>query len=171
LEQRSIQKIKEEVKEIFTAYLEKNKQRKTPERYAILDEIYSQKIHFDVDDLYIKMKLRNYHVSRATIYNTLDLLVDSGLVKKHQFGKNTSHFEQSFGFKQHDHLICLKCNKVLEFCDPRLQQINSTMGNLLKFNVSHHSLHLYGQPNVDSSDNCLQCGENILKFKEKEYNG
>jgi Fur family ferric uptake transcriptional regulator len=97
-----IAKIKDEVRDLFTQYLEVNKQRKTPERYAILDEIYSNKEHFDVDQLYIKMKSRNYHVSRATVYNTLDLLVDSGLVKKHQFGQNTSHFEQAFGYKQHD---------------------------------------------------------------------
>jgi Fur family transcriptional regulator, ferric uptake regulator len=66
-----VAKVKEDVREIFTAYLEKNKQRKTPERYAILDEIYSHKDHFDVDALYVKMKNRNYHVSRATIYNTV----------------------------------------------------------------------------------------------------
>ncbi len=164
-------KIKNDVREIFTAYLGKNKQRKTPERYAILDEIYSHKQHFDVDDLYIKMKDRNYHVSRATVYNTLDLLVDSGLVKKHQFGQNISQFEQAYGFKQHDHLICVKCKKVLEFCDPRVQQITSTMGGLLKFNVTHHSLHLYGQPEVDKDNNCQQCGVNMLKFKDHEING
>ncbi len=149
-----------EVRELFTRFLEQNQQRKTPERYAILDEIYSNKVHFDVDELYSKMKDRNYHVSRATVYNTLDLLVESGLVKKHQFGQNTSHYEQAYGYKQHDHLICNKCKKVWEFCDPRVQQINTTMGNLLKFNVSHHSLHLYANPETNENGECLHCLEN-----------
>lgn len=157
-----INQIKQQVREIFTAYLEEHKQRKTPERYAILDEIYTHKEHFDVDDLYIKMKNRNYHVSRATVYNTLDLLVDSGLVKKHQFGKNTSLFEQAFGYKQHDHLICNVCEKVLEFCDPRVQQITATMGNLLHFEISQHSLHLYGKPETDEKGNCRQCSKNLI---------
>jgi Fur family ferric uptake transcriptional regulator len=156
-----VQKIKEEVREIFTHFLEANKQRKTPERYAILDEIYSYKDHFDVDQLYIKMKSRNYHVSRATVYNTLDLLVESGLVKKHQFGQNTSHYEQAYGYKQHDHMICNHCKNVMEFCDPRVQQISSTMGKLLKFEVSHHSLHLYGNPIINENGDCLQCNKKI----------
>jgi len=153
-----IEKTKQEVRELFTAYLEQNQQRKTPERYAILDEIYSSKSHFDVDELFLKMKSRNYHVSRATVYNTLDLLVESGLVKRHQFGQNTSHYEQAYGYKQHDHLICNHCKKVFEFCDPRVQQITSTMGNLLKFNVSSHSLHLYGEPSTNEQGECAQCG-------------
>lgn len=154
-----IEKTKQEVRKLFTAYLEQNQQRKTPERYAILDEIYSSKSHFDVDELFLKMKSRNYHVSRATVYNTLDLLVESGLVKRHQFGQNTSHYEQAYGYKQHDHLICNHCKKVFEFCDPRVQQITSTMGNLLKFNVSSHSLHLYGDPSTNEQGECTQCGE------------
>ena len=158
-----VEKTKQEVRELFTAYLEQNQQRKTPERYAILDEIYSSKAHFDVDELFLKMKTRNYHVSRATVYNTLDLLVESGLVKRHQFGQNTSHYEQAFGYKQHDHLICNHCKKVFEFCDPRVQQITSTMGQLLKFEVSSHSLHLYGNPSTNDLGECIQCGKDTNK--------
>ena len=134
-----------EVKNIFSGYLQKHKLRKTPERYAILEEIYRRNDHFDAEVLYIHMKNQNYMVSRATVYNTLELLVNCDLVKKHQFGKNIAQYEKSYGFKQHDHLICVDCGKVFEFCDPRVQLIKDMMGNLLKFQITHHSLNLYGK--------------------------
>jgi len=143
-----------EVKEIFSNHLKKNQLRKTPERFAILEEIYSREDHFDAEALFIHMKTKNYRVSRATVYNTLELLVQCDLVTKHQFGKNLTQYEKCFGYKQHDHLICVDCGTVLEFCDPRIEQIKSMMGDILEFEVQSHSLNLYGkcQRDCDRTD-------------------
>jgi Fur family ferric uptake transcriptional regulator len=66
-------------------------------------------------------------------------------------------YERSYGFRQHDHLICNECTRILEFCDPRIQQIKSTMGELLQFEVTGHSLHLMGNPKRDDKGVCLTC--------------
>lgn len=134
----------DKVRQVFNTFLETKKLRKTSERWDILEEIYSREGHFDVESLYQSLKEKGYTVSRATVYNTMDLLVECNLVKKHQFDQNQAQYEKAFGFRQHDHIICTECHRVTEFCDPRIQNIQKTVSDLLHFEVIHHSLILYG---------------------------
>ena len=137
--------IKSKVKKILTDHLEVKQLRKTSERFAILDEVYSINGHFDIETLYVHMKNKKYQVSRATLYNTVEVLLECNLIIKHQFGKNQAMYEKAYMYRQHDHLICQDCEHVFEFCDPRLQQIQQMAGSLLKFEVTKHALTLYGK--------------------------
>lgn len=99
------------IKDVLRNYLLEKGFRNTPERYTILEEIYNMDHHFNVDDLYLLMLQKKYHVSKATIYNTIEIFLDAGLIRKHQFGEKTltsSSYEKSYFDKQHDHLVIYK---------------------------------------------------------------
>jgi Fur family ferric uptake transcriptional regulator len=125
------------IKDVLKQYLQDKSYRNTPERYAILEEIYNMDHHFNVDDLYLIMINKKYHVSKATIYNTIEIFLDAGLIRKHQFGEKTmssSSYEKSYFDKQHDHLVIYKdgsdkeIEEIIEFCDLEFKALN----NLLK---------------------------------------
>ncbi len=141
------------IKDVLKQYLQEKGFRNTPERYTILEEIYNMDRHFNVDDLYLIMLQKKYHVSKATIYNTIEIFLDAGLIRKHQFGEktlSTSSYEKSYFDKQHDHLVIYKngsdkeIEEIIEFCDPRIQGIKESIENAFGVSIDSHSLYFYG---------------------------
>ena len=145
----------EAVRDVFTNYLQQKKHRKTPERFAILKQIFDNEGHFDAELLYNHMQ-NDYRVSLATVYNTMDLLLDCGLIVKHPFAGQTSQFEKTFGNSIHHHLVCTKCGSVKEFSDKKIRTVIQSK-IFSSFESSHYSLYLYGL--------CKKC-QVLLKQKQ-----
>ena len=135
-------KIRKQVKDEFTEYLTLRKHRKTSERYAILDHIYSIDGHFDMDSLYHSMLKSGFRVSRSTLYNTIELLLDCSLVVKHQFGANAAQYERAYGNENHDHIICVDCGEVRETQNNLISE--AQLKKIRRFKVSYYSMYIYG---------------------------
>ncbi len=141
----AIKKQQETVKEILTKYLEAHQHRKTSERYAILEAIYDIDEHFDIEHLNTLFKSKNFRVSKATLYNTLELLLDAGLVRKHQFGKVQAFYEKSHFNKNHDHIIMMDDFRIIEFCDPRVEEIKKDYEKEMGLEIESHTLYFYAR--------------------------
>lgn len=143
----------DEVRSIFRTFLKKRNKRQTPERIAVLEEMYETGDHIDADELYVRLKQKGTGISRATVYNTLELLVECELVVRHQFGKKQAKYERAYSYWQHDHLICIDCDELFEFCDPRVQGIQEMVEDIYGFEIENHSLNMYGRCVQDDCPN------------------
>ncbi|MDE6562060.1 MAG: transcriptional repressor [Muribaculaceae bacterium] len=106
------------IEEAFTKFLNEGKYRKTPERFAILRKAIELHSHFDVDALHMAIENDGYHVSRATVYNTVELLENAGILKKNVFGQNSAMYEVHHD--NHMHLVCKKCGMIREIENPHI---------------------------------------------------
>jgi Fur family transcriptional regulator, ferric uptake regulator len=145
----------ESVFERFKVYLKKDGLKYTKERKVILSEVLKRRDHFDADELAADMRVAGYKVSRATVYRTLDILFE---VHKATLGHKHQHYENMVGRKHHDHLICLHCDKVIEFVDEEIERKQVEVCNKLGFEIKRHNLQIFGYcshciPLVKDEDN------------------
>jgi len=143
---------KQSAHEQFKKYLKRKKHRLTPERLEVLDYALDYIGHFGADDLYILMKTKKSNISRATIYNTLELLANCDLLAKRNFGDGITRYESSFNRKNHDHVICTNCGKIIEFRKNKIQEIVDEVCEELDFESTGYSFNIFGK--CKDSDSC-----------------
>lgn len=135
----------EKAAEVFRTFLKRGKNRITPERFEVLDAALEHNGHFGADDLFIQLKNLKSKVSRATVYNTLELLAQCDLLSKRNFGDNLTRFESNFKRQTHDHLICVKCGKIVEFSDDRISQIPKEISEKFGFEMESYSFNIFAR--------------------------
>ncbi|MEG1543800.1 MAG: Fur family transcriptional regulator [Tannerellaceae bacterium] len=136
--------IQMQMRNLFTEYLLEKELRKTAERYAVFDCVCSISGHFDMEMLYQKLDSEKFHVSRTTLYNTIELLVNARLIVRHQFGGSQSvQYELANEAKMHYHQICTRCGCIRELKDDNLMEMIRSK-KVTKFTPEFYSLYIYG---------------------------
>ncbi|MCL5020993.1 MAG: transcriptional repressor [Bacteroidetes bacterium] len=134
----------ETAKARFENYLKQENYRITPERFEVLDAVMSATGHFDADELFLNLKRNGSKVSRATVYNTLEILEECELVFKTRLKDHGSRYEKAFGRAHHDHLVCIQCGKIVEFVDDSIERSQELVAKKFKFKLISHSHQIFG---------------------------
>lgn len=150
----SEERIKNAARVAFTNYMNSHKMRKTHERYVILEKVLEMSSHFFIDTLYASLEESGYHVSRSTVYNTIEILLNAQIVRRHTFGNQPTQFERIIGPSNHYHLVCTVCGKVREIKD---SEIDALIGSrrFLRFHPHYADLSIYGE--------CSKCSRLLSK--------
>jgi len=144
---------RETIYEEFREFLKKGEYRITPERFEVLDHALNYKGHFGADELYIQMKTNHSYISRATVYNTLEILAKCCLLTKRNFGEKTTRYESNLEKETHDHLICITCGTIKEFANPKIQKVIKDISIEQGFEPTGYSFNVFGKC---SNSNCRQ---------------
>jgi Fur family ferric uptake transcriptional regulator len=130
--------------EVFREFICKKGLRNTPEREAVIEEIFASHDHFDVDELYLRLKSKKKKISKPSIYRLIPYLLESGLIQEAYFEKGRIHYEHIYGHEHHCHLRCLKCGKIVEFEEKPLKEVEKRLAEKYDFLVKSHKFEVLG---------------------------
>jgi Fur family ferric uptake transcriptional regulator len=130
--------------QIFREYLQGRGLRRTLERERVLQEIFQIHQHFDVDELYLRLRTQGTKVSKASIYRALPLFIDCGLVREVDFNDGHWHYEHIYGHSLHNHLRCLGCGEILEFEEPLLKILEHSLARKYAYRIKAHQWEVQG---------------------------
>lgn len=137
----------------FSDYLHERELKFTSERRLILEEVSKTRRHFEAEDIVMGLRVRGKRVSRASIYRTLPLLVESGLLREVHSAEKHNHYEHIFGHNHHDHMICTHCGRTFEFCEPRIEDLQDSICRESGFQPAQHKLEITGV--------CSKCAKDL----------
>jgi len=142
-------------KKSFDDFLSSRKLKKTRGRQSVIDEILKIDHHFDPEELYERLKSKSKKISRASVYRIINLLHESGLIEKVQHNEHSSHYEKVIASSHHDHMICVRCDKVIEFYSPTIEVLQNEICSKEGFKLTKHILEIYGYCK-DCINNCKE---------------
>jgi Fur family ferric uptake transcriptional regulator len=130
--------------DLFRSFITRKGLRNTPEREEIITEIFARRDHFDVDELYLRLRKKGSRVSKASIYRNIPLIAECGLIRAVWHEDGHMHYETMYGSGHHCHLRCIKCGKVIEFVEKELKGLEQRLGKKHDFEVVEHRLDVMG---------------------------
>jgi len=147
---------------LFRSFISRKGLRNTPEREEIIAEIFSNHDHFDVDELYLRLRNKGSRISKASIYRNIPLLMECGLIKEVWHEDGHMHYESVYGQKHHCHLRCIQCGKVIEFYEEELRAVEERLKQKYHFKILDHRLDVTGY--------CFECiNERLIENSHKRF--
>ncbi len=132
-------------RETFNRYLKQRGIKLTAPRRRILDVVLDLSDHFEAEQLVYALSRQGHRVAKATVYRTLPLLVDCGILKQVRFDVKQAFYERSFGEAVHDHLVCQECGRIIEFASQKIIDLRDQLAHQHGFQAASHRFQITGR--------------------------
>ena len=138
------QKEVEKEMKVFEDLLKKEGLKVTAQRLLVAEKLFSLHSHFTAESLSDMLKDKRDEISKATIYRILGIMVNANLLIEHDFGKDYKYYEHILGHEHHDHIICIECNRIVEFFEPKIEDLQEKIALENGFSIKGHRHNIYG---------------------------